>query len=127
MSERQSAPASAPGAEPVALLPCPFCGGEVHLVEGEECAYVQCLDVKFHRALWLDGDNNAANDVREAWNRRASPAAAQAPDAASVERCIEALTQRAKELRGDGDLIEADGFFEAARLLRALQPNKGAE
>lgn len=52
------------------LLPCPFCGGEVSIIEGEESAYVQCMNVKMHRALWFDGDNNAAEEVREEWNRR---------------------------------------------------------
>lgn len=52
------------------LLPCPFCGGEVRLVEGDESAYVQCRDVKMHRAIWFQGDNAAADEVREQWNRR---------------------------------------------------------
>tara|TARA_R110000868_G_scaffold118010_1_gene313150 strand:+ start:118 stop:336 length:219 start_codon:yes stop_codon:yes gene_type:complete len=56
------------------LLPCPFCGGEARLVEGEESAYVQCREVKMHRAMFFDGDNDAANTVAEAWNRRALPA-----------------------------------------------------
>jgi len=55
----------------VALAPCPFCGGQAKIIEGEESAYVQCLDVKMHRALWFDGDNNAANEVAEQWNKRA--------------------------------------------------------
>lgn len=54
-----------------ALKPCPWCGGSAYLVEGEECAYVQCEDMKMHRALWLDGDNAVANEVAEQWNRRA--------------------------------------------------------
>ena len=55
------------------LKPCPFCGGVVEIVEAQdgEGAYVQCLDVKMHRALWMDGDNNAAGEVAEQWNRRA--------------------------------------------------------
>lgn len=55
---------------PDKLLPCPFCGGEVRLVEGDESAYVQCTDMKMHRAIWFQGDNNAADEVREQWNRR---------------------------------------------------------
>jgi len=54
------------------LLPCPFCGGPAKIVEGEESAYVQCLNMKMHRALWFDGDNNAANEVAEQWNTRAA-------------------------------------------------------
>lgn len=50
---------------------CPFCGGEAEIVEGDESAYVQCIQVKMHRALWFEGDNNAAGEVREQWNRRA--------------------------------------------------------
>lgn len=59
------------------LLPCPFCGGNARIVEGEESAYVQCDAMKMHRALWFDGDNDAANEVREQWNRRTPPASAK--------------------------------------------------
>lgn len=52
-------------------LPCPFCGGEAVVLEGEECAWVQCLDMKMHRAMFVDGDNNAAAEALEQWNRRA--------------------------------------------------------
>ena len=54
------------------LKPCPFCGGGVRLVESNdgEDAYIQCREVKMHRAMWFDGDNNAANEVAEQWNRR---------------------------------------------------------
>lgn len=61
--------------QPIVLeQPCPFCGFECELVESAdgEAAYVQCVGVKFHRMLWLDGDNNAANDVREAFAQRSS-------------------------------------------------------
>lgn len=61
------------------LLPCPFCGGAVRIVEGEESAYVQCENVKMHRALWFEGDNNAANEVAEQWNRRADARVAPEP------------------------------------------------
>lgn len=54
------------------LLPRPFCGGEAKIIEGEESAYVQCMDMKMHRALWFDGDNAAAIEVAEQWNRRAT-------------------------------------------------------
>ena len=54
------------------LKPCPFCGGEAMVVEGRdgESAYVQCVMMKMHRAIWVDGDNNAANDAADEWNRR---------------------------------------------------------
>jgi hypothetical protein len=55
------------------LLPCPFCGGEAEVVSGDEAAYVQCSQVKMHRALWFQGDNTAADIVRDEWNRRPVP------------------------------------------------------
>ena len=58
------------------LLPCPFCGGEAVVVEGDESAYVQCRNVKMHRAMWFSGDNTAAEQVAEQWNRR-TPAPAE--------------------------------------------------
>jgi hypothetical protein len=61
------------------LLPCPFCGGPARIVEGDESAYVQCTDMKMHRALWFQGDNNAADEVREQWNRRAVAAGVTEP------------------------------------------------
>ena len=63
-----------PTEEPLreALAPCAFCGGPAEIIEGDESAYVQCLDVKLHRALWFEGDNTAAEIVREHWNRRAA-------------------------------------------------------
>jgi len=64
-----------------APLPCPFCGGEAVVMEGEECAWVQCLDMKMHRAMFVDGDNNAAAEALEQWNRRADLADAQAEKA----------------------------------------------
>jgi hypothetical protein len=57
----------------IALLPCPFCGGKAKIIGGDESAYVQCVEMKMHRALWFDGDNNASGEVAEQWNRRASP------------------------------------------------------
>lgn len=55
------------------LKPCPFCGGEARLIEGAdgESAFIQCLMMSAHKAIFFDGDNNAANDVVEQWNRRA--------------------------------------------------------
>lgn len=58
--------------ETVSLLPCPFCGGQAELREGEECAYVQCLVTKMHRGPFIDGDNNAADEAIAAWNTRIS-------------------------------------------------------
>jgi hypothetical protein len=72
-----------------ALLPCPFCGGEAHVVEGDECAFVQCRQVKMHRALWVDGDNNAAGEAREQWNRRAALESFASRIAGSGERDAE--------------------------------------
>lgn len=67
------------------LLPCPFCGGTAELREGEECAYVQCLDATFHRGPIVDGDNNAPAEAIAAWNTRAPH-----PDTtAAVERVSE--------------------------------------
>ncbi len=61
------------------LKPCPFCGGEASLITGDECAYVQCLDVKMHRGPFIDGDNDAVSEAAAAWNRRADLAAAIEP------------------------------------------------
>lgn len=66
--------------ETVELKPCPFCGGAARIVEGEECAYVQCEQVKMHRAIWFDGDNDAANEVADQWNRRAPTIEGEARD-----------------------------------------------
>lgn len=44
--------------------------GEATLKEGDECAYVQCTYSKFHKGPFVDGDNNAANDAADEWNRR---------------------------------------------------------
>lgn len=58
------------------LKPCPYCGStQVKLVEGEECAYVQCLAFSMHRGGFVDGDNNAAYEAIALWNTRASPPA----------------------------------------------------
>lgn len=51
------------------LAPCPFCGDEVNLIEGEESAYIQCTGMSMHRALWFSGDNDAANVVITEWNK----------------------------------------------------------
>lgn len=51
------------------LKPCPFCGGDAEVFEGEERAIAQCLCVSAHRLL-VDGDNNAAQEVADIWNRR---------------------------------------------------------
>lgn len=55
------------------LKPCPFCGGDAEIREGEEMAYVQCLRMSMHKAIFYDGDNNAAAEVAEQWNRRTGP------------------------------------------------------
>lgn len=53
------------------LAPCPFCGGEAELREGDECGYVQCLSASYHKGPFLYGDNNAAAEAIAAWNTRA--------------------------------------------------------
>lgn len=55
-----------------ALEPCPFCGGAAEIMTGDESAWVQCVEVKMHRAMFFSGDNNAAEVVRDQWNRRAA-------------------------------------------------------
>lgn len=58
----------------VELKPCPFCGGEARLIEGEEWAYIQCTQMKMHRAMFCDGDNNCDEEAVEQWNRRTETA-----------------------------------------------------
>lgn len=53
------------------LLPCPFCGAEAEVVVGDEIALAQCTRVKMHR-IYADGDNNAIQEVADAWNQRAA-------------------------------------------------------
>jgi len=51
------------------------------LTEGAdgESAYAQCMGAKWHRALWCDGDNNAANDVAAEWNKRSDAEVPRVP------------------------------------------------
>lgn len=89
------------------LKPCPFCGGEAEVREGPdgESAYVQCLMVKMHRAIWLDGDNNAANDAADEWNRRDY-------DLAGMPSRVEA---RYDELMRDGKRGHYETIFQIVR------------
>ena len=80
----------------IELLPCPFCGGEAKLIEGEECAYVQCLQVKCHRGPFVDGDNAAADEAVDEWNRRTD--LSQASVAAALEAAAELLDSEADDL-----------------------------
>ena len=80
------------------LLPCPFCGGEAILIEGDESAYVQCLDVSCHVGPFFDGDNDASNSAVAEWNRRSDTAARKAAfeEAAKVaDRAAEAAADMA--------------------------------
>ena len=85
------------------LRECPFCGGEASIIEGEESAYVQCQSMKMHRALWFDGDNDAANVVREQWNRRASDARISA-----YEEALEPFAKAADHIERDYGLDTPD-------------------
>ena len=109
------------------LLPCPFCGGSARIVEGEESAYVQCEKVKMHRAIWFDGDNNAADEVREQWNRRT----ATAPAGDLVER-LEQAAQRCRKAMEEGTndpfQLATMAYFrlsEAATALRTQPSDRG--
>ncbi len=73
------------------LLPCPFCGSEAKLIEGEECAYVQCLQVKCHRGPFVDGDNAAADEAVDEWNRRTD--LSQSSVAAALEAAANKLSR----------------------------------
>lgn len=75
------------------LKPCPFCGGKVKLVEGDEAAYIQCMNVSGHRAIPLTGDNAIADEVVEMWNTRADihQAAIDAAVKATVEEYEHAI------------------------------------
>lgn len=86
------------------LKSCPFCDGEAEIVEGEESAYAQCKQVKMHRALWFDGDNNAAEEVAEQWNRRAAP-----PAPPPATELVEALAKARADVRAYWVPITARG------------------
>lgn len=93
----------AQGEAPTVPLPCPFCGGEAVVLEGEECAWVQCLDMKMHRAMFVDGDNNAAAEALEQWNRRADLARPSQAEDESVAIATAAL----KKIVGIDSYIDA--------------------
>lgn len=91
---REAAPRAVdPLREALELLPCPFCGGKAELVEGDECAYVQCLDMKMHRAMFVDGDNAAGLEAAEQWNHRAALVAAPQPAPVDREKLVEVITE----------------------------------
>ena len=52
------------------LKPCPFCGGRAELKRGEECAYVQCVEQKWHKGPISWGDNDCSSEAIAAWNTR---------------------------------------------------------
>ena len=89
------------------LKNCPFCGGEAKLIEGEECAYVQCLQVKCHRGPFVDGDNAAADEAVEHWNRRTDLSQA-AHVAAEVVKARAEWVKAAKE--------KIDGMFMSTKV-----------
>ena len=83
------------------LKPCPFCGGEAELTEGEECAQVQCLEQSWHRGPFADGDNNASAEAIAAWNTRTP-----------IDEPIETLDER----------MIAAGMIPLTRLLAGKEP-----
>jgi hypothetical protein len=68
------------------LKPCVFCGGDVKLVEREESAFIQCLKVSGHRAIFLQGDNAISDEVVEMWNTRPALIQAMIDKAVGEER-----------------------------------------
>jgi len=104
------------------LLPCPFCGGEARLIDGDETAYVQCLDMKMHRAIWFSGDNNAADEVRQQWNRRAPSAPSDLADR------LRAFAKKwgAAEGRQDGELQLATEAASTIERLSAIEQERDA-
>ena len=92
------------------LAPCPFCGGEATLIEGDECAYVQCLQVKNHRGPFVDGDNAAADEAVTAWNTRTTAEAdarVKAAVLAEREACAMEADATANWIRGASDIAAA--------------------
>ena len=117
--------------EALELLPCPFCGGKAELVEGDECAYVQCLDMKMHRAMFVDGDNAAGLEAAEQWNRRAALAAAPQPDPVDREKLVGLIEEASDAWAAPGFVMGsraeaiADALLAAGlRLPGAVQPDE---
>ena len=94
------------------LKPCPFCGGEAIIITGEECAYVQCQEVKMHKALWYDGDNAAADEVAEQWNRRADlpPTLSAAMQLPEVVALVEAFKDQNELMRSALEIAKREGI-----------------
>ena len=112
------------------LKNCPFCGGEAKLIEGEECAYVQCLQVKCHRGPFVDGDNAAADEAVEHWNRRTD--LSQAAIAAEVVQSemmrnavIDLCKDKMQEAKTHGYTHIYDFYYSLCKDVKAISVIKG--
>jgi hypothetical protein len=77
------------------LKPCPFCGGDAKLKTREELAYIQCVNVEIHRAMFVDGADDAK--AIAAWNTRTD--LSQAAVAAALERAADAILDKIEGYR----------------------------
>lgn len=57
---------------PIALKPCPFCGGDAELCTTAETAYCYCKKCMSTGASFIDVEHNGRYifDALEAWNKR---------------------------------------------------------
>ena len=102
-------------AEMLALLPCPFCGGEAHYRDMEVADYVTCTNPVCEVVVEAIGVGK--QDAFRNWNTRA--AARPSPDAGLVER--EALAVIAETMFDCGEALHA-----GKQIASAIRSHRGA-